>query len=144
MRWKTEESEFDSVQKQESYIFSTGSRPAAGPTMPLTQWVTGTSSPRKKRSGREVDHSLPPSTMVAYAWKYASRPLYVLIARCLIKRWNNFALTLNKQVLYEVAALGGIGSEYEILFLVWGRTRQSLWDLPDRSVPEQQGCSKLV
>jgi hypothetical protein len=101
MRWTIEESEFDSLQKQEICLFSTRSRPSVEPTKPLTHWVPGTFSPKKKRSGREVDHSLPHSTMVSYAWRYAFRPSYVLNAMCLIKRWDNFALTLNNQVMHE-------------------------------------------
>jgi hypothetical protein len=51
---------FDSWWKQETFLYSTASRPALGPTQPLIEWVPGAISPTVNRPGREADHS-PPS-----------------------------------------------------------------------------------
>jgi hypothetical protein len=40
-----------------TFLFSTASRPALGPTQPPIQWVPGVLSPGVKRQGREADHS---------------------------------------------------------------------------------------
>jgi hypothetical protein len=55
---------FDSRPGQEIFLFSTGSRPDLGPAQPPIQWVTVALSPEVKRSGREADHSPPPSAEV--------------------------------------------------------------------------------
>jgi hypothetical protein len=57
---------------QETFLFSTASRPVPGPTQPPNQWVPGAFTPAVKRQRREADHS-PPSS-------YASTSPYVFMA----------------------------------------------------------------
>jgi len=54
------------------------SRPAQGPTQPPIQWVSGASSLRIKRSGREADHRPPSNAEVKYPWSYTSTPPVLL------------------------------------------------------------------
>jgi hypothetical protein len=56
----------------ECFSFSIASRPALGPTQPLTQWVRGAVSLRIKRPWRNADHSPPSSAKVKNAWSYTS------------------------------------------------------------------------
>jgi hypothetical protein len=53
---------FDSRQRK-FFLFSTGSRPALGPTHPRIKWVP-VASKGVKRQGCEADHSPPPSVEV--------------------------------------------------------------------------------
>jgi hypothetical protein len=55
---------FDSRWGLGIFLFTTASRPAPGPTQPPIQWVAGALSLGVKRSGREADHSPPPSAEV--------------------------------------------------------------------------------
>ena len=48
------------------------SRPALGPTQPLTQWVWGGSFMRVRRTGIQVVHSPPSSAEIKNAWSYTS------------------------------------------------------------------------
>jgi hypothetical protein len=48
---------FESRQAQELFLYSTGSRPALGPTQPPIQYVTSALSLGVKRPGSEADHS---------------------------------------------------------------------------------------
>jgi hypothetical protein len=59
--WTTEESEFDSRQRQESVPFSIMSRPALGPIQRSIQWLPrGIVSLNVRSRRQEADH-LPPS-----------------------------------------------------------------------------------
>jgi hypothetical protein len=49
---------------KEIFIYSTGSRPALGPTHPPIQWVPRVLSSGIKLPGRETDHSPPSSADV--------------------------------------------------------------------------------
>jgi len=51
----------------ESFLFSTASRPALGPTQPPIQWVTGTISLGIRQPGNEADHSPPPNANITDA-----------------------------------------------------------------------------
>jgi hypothetical protein len=53
-----------SPSRVKSFLFSTSSIQALGPTQPPTQWVPGALSPGVKRPGREFDHSPPTSAKV--------------------------------------------------------------------------------
>jgi hypothetical protein len=55
---------FDAWQGQETFLYSTATRPALGLTQPPTQRVPGTLSSEVKRPGREVNHSPQSSTEV--------------------------------------------------------------------------------
>jgi hypothetical protein len=59
-----------------TFIFTTASRMALGPTQPPIQWVHGVLSLGVKRPGREADHSPPSSAEVKNAWSYISITLY--------------------------------------------------------------------
>jgi hypothetical protein len=56
-----------------TFLFTTVSRTALGPTQPPIQWVPGALSVGIKRPGREADHS-PPSIAVKNPWSYTSTP----------------------------------------------------------------------
>jgi hypothetical protein len=60
----TDETGFDSRQRQVISLSSITSRPVLGPTQPPIQWVLGTLSPGVKWPGREADHSPPSSVEV--------------------------------------------------------------------------------
>jgi hypothetical protein len=62
--WTADESGFDSRKGQNLLIFSTASRPPLGLTQPPIQRVLRAVSPELKRTGSEVDHSLPCSVEV--------------------------------------------------------------------------------
>jgi hypothetical protein len=64
MGWTTEESGFDSRQKQQIPIFSTASRPDVGLAQLLSNGC----------HGREADHSLPTGAEVKNAWSRISMP----------------------------------------------------------------------
>jgi hypothetical protein len=64
MPWTTQESWFDSRQRQEIFLFSIMSKPDLRPTQPPIQWASGAASPRVKRQEREADHSPPSSAKV--------------------------------------------------------------------------------
>jgi hypothetical protein len=58
--WTTdEESEFDSRQGQESFVFLTAFRPAQGPIPPPVRWVSGAFSPKVKGPKRDADRLHP-------------------------------------------------------------------------------------
>jgi hypothetical protein len=63
---------FDSRQGLGSFLFTTASRPALGPTQPPIQWVLGSLSLGVYRPRRETDHSPPSSAEVRNAWSYTS------------------------------------------------------------------------
>jgi hypothetical protein len=46
---------------RDSFLIVTASKPALGPTKPPIQWVLRSRSPGIKRTGREANHSPPPS-----------------------------------------------------------------------------------
>jgi hypothetical protein len=50
------------VARSNSFLFTTASRTALGPTQPPIQWMPGALSLGVKRPGREADHS-PPSSV---------------------------------------------------------------------------------
>jgi hypothetical protein len=52
---------FETRQGLEIFLFTTASRPALGSSQPPIQWVAMSPSLGLKRSGREADHSSPPS-----------------------------------------------------------------------------------
>jgi hypothetical protein len=64
----------------ESRYDGTSSKLALGPTQPPIQWILGALSPRIKRQGREVDHSLPTCAEVKKMWIYTSTPPYIFMA----------------------------------------------------------------
>jgi hypothetical protein len=55
---------FDSWQGQYTFLYSTASRPALGPTQPPIQWVSGALPPGLKPPGRDADQSPPFSAEV--------------------------------------------------------------------------------
>jgi hypothetical protein len=59
MAQRAKKSVFDSGQKKETFLFSTVSRLALGPTQSLIQWVLGAMYLRTKKPGREADNLLP-------------------------------------------------------------------------------------
>jgi hypothetical protein len=65
---------FDSWQGLGTFLFTTTSRTALGPTQPPIQWVPGAPSLGVKWPGREADHSPPSSAKVKNAWSYTSTP----------------------------------------------------------------------
>jgi hypothetical protein len=65
---------FDSRRGLETFLFTTVSRTALGPTQPPIQWVPGAISLEVKRPGREADRSPPSSAKVKNAWSYTSTP----------------------------------------------------------------------
>jgi hypothetical protein len=65
---------FESRQGLGSFLFTTASRTALGPTQPTNQWLPGALSLAVKRPGREAHHSPPSSTDVKNAWSYTSTP----------------------------------------------------------------------
>jgi hypothetical protein len=72
-------------QGLETFLFTTASRPALGPTQPPIQWVPGALSLEVKRPGREADHSPPTSAEVKNAWSYTSTPKYAFMAWCSVE-----------------------------------------------------------
>jgi hypothetical protein len=66
------------VPVRSGILFSTSSRPALEPTLPLIQRVPGALSPAVKRPGREADHSPPASAEVKKTWIYTSIPAHSL------------------------------------------------------------------
>jgi hypothetical protein len=58
----------ESQQGLGSFLFTTTSRLALGPTQPPIKWIPGTPSLRLKQLGREADHSPPSSAEVKNAW----------------------------------------------------------------------------
>jgi hypothetical protein len=54
----------ESRQRPGIFLYTIASRPALGPTQPLTQWVPGSLSLGVKRPEREADHSSPSSAEV--------------------------------------------------------------------------------
>jgi len=73
-------------------LFATASRPDLAPTQPPIQWVPGAFTPGVKWPGRKADHLPPSSAEVKNLWRYTSTPQYVVMAWCLVKRMENFAL----------------------------------------------------
>jgi hypothetical protein len=59
------------------FLFSTSSRPVLRSTRPPVHWRSGTLSPRVKRPGHEVDHSLPTNAEVKNMCIYTFAPPYV-------------------------------------------------------------------
>jgi hypothetical protein len=55
---------FDSRPGLGTFLFTTASKTARGPTQPPVQWVTGAVSLGVRRPGREADHSPPFSAEV--------------------------------------------------------------------------------
>jgi hypothetical protein len=82
--------EFDSQRGLETFLFTTASRTALGPTQPPIQWVPGTLSLGVKRLGREADHLRPSSVEVKNAWSYTSTPQYAFMVWCLVKQRDTF------------------------------------------------------
>jgi hypothetical protein len=71
---------FESRQGQGfSFLSSTTSRPALGPTQPPIPWAPRDLSPGIKQPGSEADHSPPSSAEVKNAWSYILTPQYVFI-----------------------------------------------------------------
>ena len=60
-------------------LFCKVSAQSLGPTQPCIQLVTRTLCPRKKRSGREADHSPTASVVFNDEWNYTSFPHYALM-----------------------------------------------------------------
>jgi hypothetical protein len=56
--------EFDSRRRLGTFLFTTASRTALGPTQPPLQWVAEALSLGKKRPGSEADHSPPSSAEI--------------------------------------------------------------------------------
>jgi hypothetical protein len=83
MGWMTEEWRFNSQQGQEIFRFSIMSRPALGPTQPV--------SLRVKRLGHNADHSDPSSAEVKNGGTIPPLPH--------TSSWHNFTFTFNRKIL---------------------------------------------
>jgi hypothetical protein len=68
----TEESEFDSVQRQKILPSYTMSRSVLGPVQVPTQCIPGSASLGVKRQMREAHHSSLPNAKVKNVWSDAS------------------------------------------------------------------------
>lgn len=77
-----------SISSRGKDAFSTGSRPALGPT----QWLVGPLSPRVNWPRRETNQSLPSSAEIKSTRCYTSVPPHIMLWR-LIKHRENFILT---------------------------------------------------
>jgi hypothetical protein len=76
---------FDSRRGLGTFLLTTASRTALGPTQPPVQWVPGALSLGIKRPGREADHS-PPSSAEVKEWvDLYLHPQYAFLAWCLVK-----------------------------------------------------------
>jgi hypothetical protein len=65
MGWTTEETEFDSWQKQEFFLFCIVPRSVLGPPQPPhIQWISMELSSELNRPGYEFDRSIPSSVEV--------------------------------------------------------------------------------
>jgi len=71
-------------RQQRIFLFSTTSRPALEPQLPI-HWVPGTLFPAVKWLGREADRSFPYNSEVKNVQSHTSTPPYVFIAWCLVK-----------------------------------------------------------
>jgi hypothetical protein len=83
--YRLDDQEFESRQGLAISLFTTGSKPALGPTESPIQWVQGALSLGVKRLGREADHLPPSSAEVTSAWSYNSTPQYAFMAWCSVK-----------------------------------------------------------
>jgi hypothetical protein len=88
-----------------TFFFATVSRPAVRPTQPPIQSVPGALSLRVKAPDCEADHSAPSSAEVKNTWNYTSTPPYVVMACCLVKHRDNFALYFVAKIVLSVLRL---------------------------------------
>jgi hypothetical protein len=93
---------FDSRRGLGTFLFTTASRTALGPTQPPIQWVRGSLSLGVKRPGCEADHSPPPSAEVKNAWSYTSIPQYAFMVWCSVKAQDKFTLNMHVYTHYDV------------------------------------------
>jgi hypothetical protein len=73
MGWTTENSEFESQQGEDIYLFSKESRSAPEPIQPPTQQIPSPPS-RDKAARAEANHSCLCNTKVKHAWDNTSTP----------------------------------------------------------------------
>ena len=67
---------YDTWQQQEMSLFSDVYGPALGLRDPPNEWLPGNPFKMVKRVEYELDHSLPPGTMVKDEWSYSSTSAY--------------------------------------------------------------------
>jgi hypothetical protein len=79
-----------SVKAKRFFLFSTGSKPAFGPTQHPIRWVPRDLSPWVKQMRREANHSPPSCLGVKNGWSYKSTHPYACVACCIIKYRENF------------------------------------------------------
>jgi hypothetical protein len=70
---------------KDSFLFTTMSRLALGPTQPRGQWILGADFTGMKWPGHEVALSPPSSATVMNAWGYPFTPPYIFMAWYLVK-----------------------------------------------------------
>jgi hypothetical protein len=99
LSYRLDDRGFDSRQGLGTFLSTTVSRPALGPTQPPIQWLSEALSLGLKRPGSENDHSPPSSAEVKNAWSYTSNPAYAFVARCLVKQ-RDFTLPYLYLYLY--------------------------------------------
>jgi hypothetical protein len=86
---------FEYRQRLGVFLFTTGSRPALGPTQPPIQCAQGALSLGIKRPGREADQSPPSSAKVNNAWSYNSTSQYSFMAWCSVKKMHKDNFTFD-------------------------------------------------
>jgi len=72
--YESDDRGFDSRQGLGILLYTNVPRRALGPTQSPIQWVPGALSLWVKQSGREVDHSSPPSAEFKNDWSYTATP----------------------------------------------------------------------
>jgi hypothetical protein len=96
---------FDSRQRQ-AFFFVTASRSVLGPIQVTNQWIPSAFSLRVKQSQRKADHSPPSNAEVKNTRSNTSTPVYVFMARCLMKHRKNFAFHFTLPLLFEAKYVG--------------------------------------
>jgi hypothetical protein len=83
-----------------TFLFTTASRTALGPTQPPIQWVPGALSVGVKRPEREADHSPPSSAESRMRGDTPPFPKYVFMAWCLVNAQGQLYLQYFKSCFF--------------------------------------------